>query len=332
MLHFIAHYFLFVLEALTIVAVILLGFAGLLFLASQGKEKLRKGHLKVTPLHKKYSELKQAVAENILDKKAYKQLCKSIKQADKAHKAEDQPRVFVLNFKGDIQASQVESLREEITAILAIATPNDKVLVRLESPGGMIHGYGLAASQLARIKQHKLHLTIAVDKVAASGGYMMACIADTIISAPFAIIGSIGAVMQLPNFHRLLENHGIEFEQLTAGEYKRTLSLFGENTEKGRQKAQSELEQAHGLFKQFISMHRPQVAIDQVATGEHWFGIQALDKKLIDELQTSDEYLLQILNTPTQVYELNFVCKKPLLGKFAQAAKNAYSIMSNRSL
>lgn len=330
MLHFIAHYLLFLLETLTIVAGILIAFVGLLLLSSRGKERLKKGHLTITPLHKKFLELKAAIAEEVLSKKAFKALQKSIKQKNKTET--DSKKIFVLNFRGDIQASQVNSLREEITAILAIANPEDEVLVRLESPGGMVHGYGLAASQLARIKSHKLKLTIAVDKVAASGGYMMACVADKIIAAPFAIIGSIGAVMQLPNFHRLLEKHGVEFEQLTAGEYKRTLSIFGENTEKGRKKAQEELEQAHHLFKQFISMHRPQVNMEEVATGEHWFGTQALEKELVDELMTSDEYMLKALETPVELYELNFVCKKPLSQKLAQSARNAYLLISGRSL
>ncbi|MDF2690744.1 MAG: non-proteolytic protein peptidase family [Gammaproteobacteria bacterium] len=332
MLHFVAHYLLFLLEAFTIVLAILFCFGGILALSSKAKERQKKGKLNILPLHKRFLEQKLKIAHEVLDKKACKQLAQVFKQSKKQKKVQESKKLFVLNFKGDIQASQVDSLREEITAILAIAAKHDEVLLRLESPGGMIHGYGLAASQLDRIKQHKLHLTIAVDKVAASGGYMMACIADKIISAPFAIIGSIGAVMQLPNFHRWLGERGIDFEQLTAGEYKRTLTLFGENTEKGRQKAQTELEEAHGLFKQFISMHRPQVNIQEVATGEHWFGIQALDKKLVDDLVTSDEYLLNLLKQSVEVYEVSYSHKKPVWGRLAQSAKNAYIVLSGRSL
>ncbi|MDF2939615.1 MAG: sohB [Gammaproteobacteria bacterium] len=330
MLHFFAQYFLFLLKVISIVLAIVFGFAALVGLSAKAKERHKKGKLHIEPLHKHFIELKKKLAEDVLDKKAFKQLCRSFKKAKKQQSAEK--KVFVINFKGDIQASQVDSLREEVTAILAIASEQDEVLVRLESPGGMIHGYGLAASQLDRIKKHKLPLTIAVDKMAASGGYMMACIADKIISAPFAIIGSIGAVMQLPNFHRWLESHHIDFEQLTAGEYKRTLSMFGENTEKGRQKAQAELEEAHRLFKEFINMHRPQVNIQEIATGEHWFGAQAMDKKLIDELMTSDEYLLNLLNGPVEIFEVSYISKKPVWTKLGQAAKNAYLLISSRTL
>jgi len=331
MLHFISHYLLFLFEAFTIVLAIIFGIAGIVAISNRGKEKLKKGHLNVTPLHKRFNELKQTIAEEVCSKKEFKQLHKAIKQQEKDNK-EDAKRLFVINFKGDIQASQVSSLREEVTAILSIASSDDEVLVRLESPGGVVHGYGLAAAQLARIKQAELNLTIVVDKVAASGGYMMACIADKVIASPFAIIGSIGVVMQLPNFHRLLESNGVDFEQLTAGEYKRTLSIFGENTERGRQKAQAELEEMHGLFKQFITMHRAQVDINEVATGEHWFGIKALEKKLVDELMTSDEYLMQQVNQSAEVYEVEFVCKKPLLTRFSQAAKNSFYALSNRLL
>ena len=200
--------------------------------------------------------------------------------------------MFVLDFHGDIRASQVAELRETITSVLQVSEPGDEIVVRLESPGGQVHGYGLAASQLARIREHNINLTVAVDKVAASGGYMMACVADRILAAPFAILGSIGVVAQIPNFHRLLQRHDIDFEQHTAGPYKRTLSLFAENTEEGRKKFQEELEDTHELFKSFVKEHRPRVNIDELATGEHWYGTRALDHKLVDEIRTSDDYLM----------------------------------------
>jgi len=201
-------------------------------------------------------------------------------------------RIFVLDFDGDLEASAVEHLREEISAVLQVAEPEDEILVRLESEGGLVHGYGLAASQLARIRGRGLRLTVAVDKVAASGGYLMACVADRIIAAPFAILGSIGVVAQLPNFHRLLDEHKVDFELHTAGQHKRTLTLFGENTDEARAKFREELDETHALFKSFVTEHRPQLAIDAVATGEHWFGTRALELKLVDEIKTSDDYLL----------------------------------------
>ena len=209
----------------------------------------------------------------------------------------------------------VEALRREITTILTTATKEDEVLVRLSSPGGVVHGYGLAASQLDRIKDHGIRLTIAVDMVAASGGYMMACVADKILAAPFSIIGSIGAVMQIPNFHRFLKKHNIDFEQLTAGEFKRTLSLFGENTSKGREKVQEDLEDIHHLFKEFIRHHRPQVDLEKVATGEHWFGTRALELNLVDELITSDDYLFNA-KEKADIYLIRFATKKSFGDKF----------------
>lgn len=200
-------------------------------------------------------------------------------------------RVFVVHFDGDIKASALSHLREEITAILQVADKNDEVVVCLESPGGMVANYGLAASQLARVRSAGVHLTIIVDKVAASGGYMMACVADRILAAPFAMLGSIGVVAQLPNFHRLLERNDVDFELFTAGEYKRTVTMFGENTQEGKEKFQSDLEEIHTLFQHFVSEYRPKLDIAKVATGEVWFGQRALDLSLIDELKTSDEYL-----------------------------------------
>ncbi|HEX5420084.1 MAG TPA: protease SohB [Gammaproteobacteria bacterium] len=202
-------------------------------------------------------------------------------------------RIFVLDFKGDLRATATASLRREVTAVLGVAAEGDRVLVRLENAGGTVHEHGLAASQLLRIKHRRIPLIVAVDKVAASGGYLMATVADRILAAPFAIIGSIGVLAQLPNFHRLLERSGIDYEQITAGRFKRTLTLFGENTDEDREKLRAELGEVHALFKRQIAEHRTQVDVDAVATGEHWYGSKALELKLVDELATSDDFLLE---------------------------------------
>ncbi|MCO6540069.1 MAG: protease SohB [Gilliamella sp.] len=207
------------------------------------------------------------------------------------------PKLFVLSFNGSMDAHEVEELRQEITAVLAVIKPEDKVVIKLESPGGVVHGYGLAASQLLRFRQRDIPFTVVVDKVAASGGYMMACTANKIVAAPFAIVGSIGVVAQIPNFNRLLKKHDVDIELQTAGAYKRTLTMFGENTEEGRQKFKQELEETHLLFKDFVKEYRPNVDIEQVATGEHWFATQAKNKGLVDEISTSDDFILSHLQT-----------------------------------
>ena len=199
---------------------------------------------------------------------------------------------LVFLFKLVLGANQVENLREEVTAVICIAKPKDEVLVRLESGGGVVHGYGLAASQLQRLKDKKIPLTVSVDKVAASGGYMMACVADNVLAAKFAIIGSIGVIAQIPNFNKLLKKNDIEFEQHTAGQFKRTLTMFGENNDEGREKFRDELEDVHQMFKGFVQEHRPALAIDTVATGEYWYGSKALELGLVDTIQTSDDFLL----------------------------------------
>lgn len=239
------------------------------------------------------AEKKAAKAKIKAEKRALKSEAKAVAEPKAANESTNLGKIFVLNFEGDVEASGVDSLREEITAILSVAEATDEVVVRLESPGGVVHGYGLAASQLKRITDHGISLTVAVDKVAASGGYMMACIADTIIAAPFAVLGSIGVVAQMPNFHRFLQKQSVDVELHTAGEHKRTLTLFGENTDEGRAKFKSELEDVHQLFKAFVSENRPSVEIDQVSTGEAWYGSRALEMGLIDRIQTSDEYLVE---------------------------------------
>jgi serine protease SohB len=315
-MEFVTEYGLFLAKTITVVIAVLIIAGASVALSSRGQTR-SKEHIKVKHLNRHYEAMANVLYANILSKKAVKEKHKALK---KRHKAEAQGktsrhrRMFVLNFHGDIRASALNSLRQEITALLTVATPDDEVVVRLDSPGGLVTAYGLAASQLLRIKHKGLQLTVAVDKVAASGGYLMACVADRIIAAPFAIVGSIGVVAQMPNFHRLLNKNEIDFEQFTAGEYKRTVTLFGENTDKGRQKLQQEIEQTHGLFKEFVSNHRSVLDIPQVATGEHWYGTQALDLKLVDELRTSDDYLLEASQT-AELFEVTHVSKKPLMAK-----------------
>lgn len=296
----------FLLQALILLAVFLLAVAGL-FALSARKKGSEEGFVEARLLNDRLESYREAV-QGLTEpeplakqrekerKKNKKRELKEAKRALKGSSSEEsptaRPRLFVLDFDGDMQASQVANLREEISAILPIADKQDEVLVRLESGGGVVHGYGLAASQLVRIKNAGIQLTVSVDKVAASGGYMMACVADRIIAAPFAILGSIGVVAQLPNFNRLLKKHDIDIELHTAGEFKRTLTLFGENTDKGREKFQSDIEDIHLLFKEFVANNRPQLEIEEVATGEYWFGQRALEKQLADSLSTSDEYLL----------------------------------------
>ncbi|MFW1689762.1 protease SohB [Acinetobacter ursingii] len=269
--------------------------------------------LHVSHLNARVNEQRKKLAQTTASKFELLQLTQQLAKESRSRKKNNQ-KVFVLDFKGDIQASAVEQLREEITLVLATAKAGkDRVVVRLESPGGMVHGYGLAAAQLVRLRDAGFHVTIVVDKVAASGGYMMACIASEIISAPFAILGSIGVVAQVPNFNRLLKQHNVDFELYTAGEYKRTVTMFGENTPEGKAKFEEELQQTHALFKHFVEKYRPQLNVEKVATGEHWYGQDALDLNLVDKLQTSDEYILGLL-PQHDVYVIS-TRKRPTLGE-----------------
>lgn len=317
-MEFLAEYGMFLAKAATLVFAILLVVGTIVQMKKSASDT--GGELQVHKLNDRHNKRRDQLAAVLLDKKALKQEQKERKKAlKKKSGATDQPksRLFVLEFKGDMQAKQVAQLREEVSAVLAFAETGDEVLVRLESPGGVVHGYGLAASQLDRIRKRNIRLTVAVDKVAASGGYMMACVADRILAAPFAILGSIGVVGQVPNFHRLLEKHEIDIELHTAGEYKRTLTMFGENTERGREKFVQDLEEIHQLFKAFVSQYRPQLNIDSVATGEIWFGRQALERQLVDEIMTSDEYL-QTQMAERSVIEILFTPKSRLQDKLAR--------------
>lgn len=343
MAEFFAEYGMFLLKVLTfVIAIIAVVFV--ISMAARSSRRLQgQGEIEVRKYNETLQNMNEALSQGLLSPIEQKQAWKTKKSEDKAKAkeekkaaklarkrrgkgetvVEDQTRrkVWLLDFHGDIRASAVASMRQEISAILTNAKPEDEVLVRLESGGGMVTSYGLAASQLDRIRQQKIPLTICIDKVAASGGYMMACVADKIIAAPFAVIGSIGVVAQIPNFHRLLKEHNIDFELLTAGKYKRTLTMFGENTDEGREKFVEDIEQIHDQFKTYVSEHRPQLDIDAVATGEVWSGEAAKLRGLIDDIETSDAYIVRACEE-SDVYQIKYKERKPLMERMGFGAQN----------
>ena len=321
MLDYLLQYGLFLAETLTIVAAV----AALVLLVAALAARRRGGagleRLEVRDLGARYREMKQTLESGLLGAKERKAAAKARKRESKAREKQgraDRPRVFVLDFKGDIRASAVVSLREEVTAVLAFARTEDEVLVRLENAGGLVHEHGLAASQLLRVRDRGIPLTVSVDKIAASGGYMMACVADRILAAPFAVLGSIGVLAQMPNFHRLLDSHGIDFEQFKGGEYKRTVTMFGENTDADREKFKRDIEDIHGIFKSFVTEQRPGLDIEKVATGEHWLARRARDLGLCDTLVTSDDYLLEA-NERAELVGVRFVAPKRLSARLAES-------------
>jgi serine protease SohB len=303
-------YGIFLAEAITIVLAIA---AVIIVAVRMGRLGSDPEKLEVKKLNARYEDMALTLKSELLPHDEFKKTLKEAKKHRKEiakHGPSSKKRLFVLNFDGDIKASAVSNLREEITAVLMVARSEDEVLIRLTSAGGMVHAYGLAASQLARIRTRNIPLTVAVDKVAASGGYMMACVANRIVAAPFSILGSIGVIAQLPNFSRVLKKNDVDYEQFTAGEFKRTVTMFGENTDAARAKFREEIEETHRLFKNFVHHYRPGLDISKVSTGEHWYGTQALDLNLVDQLLTSDDYLLEQSQT-CDLFEIIYSTRKP---------------------
>jgi len=335
---FLTEYGVFLAETITIVLAILIVISAAAGAAVKNKKPDQK-EMQIEKINDKLKDTQDSLESSVFDKEQLKARKKAQKEAEKAEKKaktssseHDKPRVFVLSFDGDIKASEVDCFREAVTAVLQVAKAGqDEVVVKLESPGGMVHSYGLAAAQLDRIKKKGIKLTACVDKVAASGGYMMACVADKIVASPFAIMGSIGVVAQLPNFNKVLKKHDIDYEILTAGKYKRTLTIFGENTEEGREKFKADLEDTHELFKSYVSERRPVVDIEAVANGDIWFGTRALEVKLVDELKTSDEYIYDACQS-AEVFSVEFKEKKHLMDKLGMAISTGIERAASKAL
>ncbi|NND92994.1 MAG: protease SohB [Granulosicoccus sp.] len=346
MAEFFYEYGLFFLKSLTFVIAVVAIIMAIVAAAIKGRQvagAASSGHIEIKKYNERLEDMQDVLTFSLMEPEARKQAEKDKKKTEKvekkaarqaARKARKQrgsgetivaektrPRLFVLDFDGDLRASEVDKLRREITALLTTATPEDEVMLRLESGGGMVTSYGLAASQLDRIRDRKVPLTICVDKVAASGGYMMACVADKLVAAPFAVLGSIGVVAQIPNFHRLLKELNIDFEMLTAGKYKRTLTLFGENTDEGRQKFIEDIERIHAQFKQYVAQRRPTLDIETVATGEIWSGQDTLDLNLADRLATSDQYMIDACEE-RDVLIVQYKARKHLMERLSLGVQN----------
>ena len=333
MLDFVLDYGLFLAKAVTVVVAILVIIAAAAATAQSRNRSDHKGDIKITPLNDFYDELKQAMMHSVLSKDELKAEEKRRKKEEKSKKKQKQDarkkRVFVLDFDGDVKASGAEWLSHEVTTILTIAEKQDEVVLRLESPGGQVHSYGYASSQLERFRQKEIPLTICVDKVAASGGYMMACTANKILAAPFAILGSIGVVAELPNFNRILRKYDVDYDIYTAGEFKRTVTMLGENTEEGKKKFVEEIEETHVLFKDMVQRNRPTLDIATVATGEHWYGNQCIEKNLIDQIQTSEDYLFDASAT-CDIYEVSYEEKRSMADRFGFAMEGALGRSLNK--
>ena len=320
--HALTEYLLFLAKSLTVVVALVLLLVAAGVASRRGRPSSR---LQVRDAGSRYDRLAWTLRSAALPKSVYKAEVKADKKRRKAKadadKALTEPRrrLFVLDFKGDVMASRVSSLREEVTAILAVATPRDEVVVRLENPGGFVHEQGLAASQLLRVRSRGIPLTAAVDTMAASGGYLMACVASKIVAAPFAVVGSIGVVAQVPNFYRLLDRAGVDVEQFTGGEFKRTVTMFGRNTDADRAKLSEEIQDTHALFKEFVAEHRPGLDVDAVGTGEHWYGARAVALGLVDEIVTSDDYLTAA-RRDADVYEVGYTPKPTMRRALGRAA------------
>jgi serine protease SohB len=324
-MEFLQEYALFLAKGLTIVVMVVVVLGAIAAATQRGRGRGDE-QFTVKHLNQRYRNMERILRQRVLGWRALRRHVKEYKRQQKQvsqEQREARARIYVLRFHGDIRATRVDNLREEVSAILTTARPGtDRVVLCLESGGGLVHSYGLAAAQLARLRDAGLDLTVAVDRVAASGGYLMAAVAQHIAAAPFAVVGSIGVVAQIPNIHRLLKRHDVDIELLTAGQHKRTLTILGQNTPEGRAKFQQELEETHGLFKAYLQRYRPQLDLDTLATGEHWYGEQALALQLVDELRTSDDLLLA-LSREHELYEVSFNRRQPMSRRIGIAFEEA---------
>jgi serine protease SohB len=305
-----------ILELVLLLLAILVGFAVLgtvalallrLFRTKRFAKKRPERYLEITHLDKDLADRVHEVKRSLLPEKERRNFKK--KKAEKQYDS----TVFVVDFHPSLRAHEVDKLREEIDIITQVATPKDEVVVRIDSAGGTVNAYGHAASQLLRIREAGIPLTICVDEIAASGGYMCAAVADKIIAAPFAYIGSIGVVASMPNFVGLMHKLGVGYVELTAGANKRTLTPFAEPTPQQKAIELERLQAIHSAFKNLIKQRRPNLDMDKVADGNYWLALDAKELGLVDIIETSDEYLSQQSRANRRILKISCKSKKPVL-------------------
>jgi serine protease SohB len=311
-----------ILEAVLLILVILVALAVLatamlalirLLKSKRGGKRRHDSELDIVHLDKDLADRVHEVRRSLLPEKQRKKFPKE--KDDKSYDS----TVFVLDFNPGLRAHEVDTLRKEIDIIVQVATPKDEVVVRIDSPGGTVNGYGHAASQLLRVHGAGIPLTICVDEVAASGGYMCAAVADKIVASPFAYIGSIGVVAGMPNFVGLMKKIGIRYVELTAGENKRTLTPFSEPTPQKEAIELERLEAIHNAFKNLIKQRRPNLDIDKVADGNYWLAVDAKELGLVDIIETSDEYLIEQSKANRRVLKVSCKREKKQISKLLDA-------------
>ncbi len=255
-------------------------------------QKRREEDVKVSSLDERFDLMEAQIRVATDGAKGAKAFLKERKKAAKLHD-DSAKRVYLVAFKGDPMASGHAAFARKITAaLMAARAGKDEIVVTLHSPGGLVSAYGLMAAQMQRVRRAGVELTACVDQVAASGGYMMAVVANRIVAAPFAVVGSIGVVAQVPNVNRLLKKIDVDYEELTAGEHKRPISVLAPITDEGREHFRHKLEETHVAFKDFVRENRPALNVEAVGDGDYWYATDALKLGLIDAISTSDEYLM----------------------------------------
>ena len=326
----------FVIKALVIVAAVG-GLAILIARLARSGDGGQDREIAIKSINDRYDAMRDALDAKLLEKKARKALAKARKKEAKTRHGEPAgKRIYVLNFKGDLRATAVKNLGREIDAVLTVARPgDDEVIVRIDSGGGTVTGYGLAAAEIFRLRARQISVTASVDQVAASGGYMMACAADRIVAAPFAVVGSIGVVASVPNLHKLRQKNAIDYEDITAGEFKRTVSVLGEITPAGRDHFQGKLEAIHDAFKAHVAARRPGADVARIANGDTWLASDALALGLVDEIVAGDELLFRARDS-ARLYEVKWEARKSplqnLVGGLGAAARKAADVLIARAI
>lgn len=175
------------------------------------------------------------------------------------------------------------------------------VVLRINSPGGLIAPAQEVYQAIERLGQKK-PVVASMSTIAASGGYYVACAAESIIANPGSLTGSIGVKAQVPNFQELMRKLGVEQETIVSGDLKDAGSPTKEMTPKEREYFQEIVDELSGQFIQVVAQSRDLELqeVQELADGRAFTGTQALDEGLVDELGGMQE-AVRILREKAQI-------------------------------
>ncbi|WP_343192796.1 S49 family peptidase [Buchnera aphidicola (Taiwanaphis decaspermi)] len=302
-MEFIYSYILFIIKTLSVLFFLHLFSKIIIIYILKKNDIYLNNTLKVELLNNHYKKLKNDLS--------FFQKKKIINQKNVYNKKSN---LYILDYNDKIKKNKIKKLREEISSIILVAKKNDEVLLRLENTSDIVYEYGLVIAQLQRLRKKGIKLIISIDKIVSNGGYIIACVADHISASPFSIIGPINIVVNIPNIDKYTQTSNLN-NQLNDCNTFTKLTLIKNNTKIYVNKIFNKLDIKKYIRNSFIKDMRPSLNLNKIFNQNYWIGENAINEKLIDSINTSDDILFSKKDTHN-LLKIKYVYKSNIVEKY----------------